>query len=171
MNDNDYYEFNKYHVLEGFAVKKSLFVLLNVFLLIFIGVLLIIEKQEWNEFHGIMMAMLITLFVLNMFSKKIRLKVMEAKIKRLKKSGKIFDETERTITFADDLITDKTQEAEAKLKYTTLERTAVGDKAVYIYLTVNQAIIIPIRVFNNEQEQNDFLNFINDKIKNNQVNI
>ena len=43
------------------------------------------------------------------------------------------------------------------------------DNAVYLFYGAIQAFIIPLRVFANDDEQNEFLNFIKGKISRNNM--
>jgi len=60
--------------------------------------------------------------------------------------------------------------AESKIKWSGIKSMDVTSKAIYLFVDTNQAFIIPKRSFADIQAQNEFLETVNRKIKDSNVN-
>jgi len=87
---------------------------------------------------------------------------MKSQIKNAMKYGK-FNNKDVILRFDENIITEITDKNENKIKYSIIEKIALGKAAVYIYIGALQAFIIPFWVFESEQQKVDFLDFINQK--------
>jgi hypothetical protein len=80
----------------------------------------------------------------------LNLLVLKRNIKSFKKSAKLPYGQNVTIHFDEDSFTETTVETETKVKYSSVEKIAFSNIALYIYVSSVQAFIIPYCVFENE---------------------
>lgn len=84
-------------------------------------------------------------------------------IKMIKKEGKLPYGKEVFARFDDQLFMETANGNESKIDYANIEKIAVGQKAIYIYIGAIQAFIIPFSVFEDEEKREEFLTFLNHK--------
>ena len=85
-------------------------------------------------------------------------------LEKLKRDGKITYQKESTYNFGDDGYAMTTPDSSSTSNYTVFERVGDGSKGIYLFKTVNSALIIPNRAFGSAGERADFLAFIKSKI-------
>jgi len=88
---------------------------------------------------------------------------LKTTIKLKKKDGKLPYGKNVLILFDEDFFYETTNEAEMKIKYSSIEKTAIGNSAIYIFIGAMQAFIIPLSVFETEKQKSAFLAFVNSK--------
>ena len=67
---------------------------------------------------------------------------------------------ERKYTFLDDHIVVETEEVNSTVKWSAIRSVHVGKNALYLYMDINAALLIPLRSIGDKQAQNDLLQFI-----------
>ena len=82
----------------------------------------------------------------------------------MKKTGNIHYEKEITSEYLEDSFSEKTIDSESVVKYSMLKKIASGTNAFYLYVNVQSALIVPFKVFADENEKNMFFEFIQSKI-------
>ena len=70
----------------------------------------------------------------------------------------------RTLTFTEENLLITTSLSESKLKWPAFEYLKESDEHLFLFLTVNQAYIIPKRIFLLDQELHDVKSFIERKL-------
>ena len=161
VTEADYIKFNKYHHYKSPSGKKSLFFLwVLVFIPLFAIVFPILRGDTWYQIlnMGIRLALLSLILFLAMrpfINLMVRLIVMT-----MKRSGKLPFGKSVQLDLYEDYVCETTETAETRFKYSTIEHVGVDENAVYLYLTALQAIIIPRSVFDNKQDEGEFLKFI-----------
>ena len=90
--------------------------------------------------------------------------VMKLNIKLIKKDGRLPYGKDVLIQFNEDYFIENTNETESKVKYEIIEKIVCGMYAIYIYISSIQAFIVPFSVFENEEQRNEFLEFVNNKV-------
>lgn len=166
LNDDDYWEFNKFHLSNAPANKKALLVLrLMVPVILAISSLLSLNNYK-NFYELIAQIILFVIFSVAWFFivKPLTMLIMKLNIKIIKKDGKLPYGKDVLIQFEEDFFIETTNETETKTKYTSIEKIAAGgNRAIYIYISSVQAFIIPFSVFESEKQRDAFLAFINYK--------
>ncbi|MCL1963917.1 MAG: YcxB family protein [Firmicutes bacterium] len=98
------------------------------------------------------------------FHKQINFWVIQRSIKKNEKYGKLYTAEPRTYQFRENLFFYKSKNETAEVTYANLERIDMGEEAVYVYMGVNQALVLPNRIFADEEEKRRFAAFIQGKI-------
>mgnify|MGYP001954218965 CR=1 FL=1 len=83
---------------------------------------------------------------------------------KMKKEGRLPYNNEAIIKFDDEGIHEISSDNESNVKYSTIEKIAVTEKAIYIYVNSVQACILPVTAFSQDSEKQRFLEFINSKV-------
>ncbi|WP_459931612.1 YcxB family protein [Desulfosporosinus burensis] len=68
------------------------------------------------------------------------------------------------LAISEDGIVDRSKHTEAKTQFKAIDTIVENKEHIYIYVNANSAHIIPIRIFVNEAEKNDFLAFLQQRI-------
>ena len=97
------------------------------------------------------------------FFKQIYRRTIKANVKRMKKFGKLPCDSVVTMSFFDDYFVEVDSDYELKIKYSAIERVALGESAIYLYRNVLSAYVITHRVFADEISRNEFIEFIKSK--------
>lgn len=157
LNDDDYYEFNKFHIYNAPMHKKELFLARILPPVIFILISLIVGNVIIYITAGILSIGCLVSF------KKLNNYAIKRRIQRMKKTGKLPIEDNVILRFHDDGFVEITEKNESKFSYTCIERVENAESAIYIYTGAIQAFIIPHHVFKDKIEEEMFLEFINQK--------
>jgi hypothetical protein len=167
INEDDYYEFNKYHLYNSPYSKRRM-----MFLRIFPPVVFIAIAIYMGPSMGfkVVSYMIYTIFftmalVHFLFYKKSMNRTLKRNIKKLRKTGRLHYESEITYEFLEDTFIETTHESESVTKYSMIERVSTGPSAFYLYTSVQVAHIVPFRVFANDSEREAFFSFIQSKVK------
>lgn len=165
LDDNDYLEFNKFHMYNSLSNKKAIIALrLAVPILMTINLLLFQKSYQKLE------TLVISIIIIAVFSiiwallvKPLLLLVLKANIKMLKKDGKLPYGKDVLMEFGEQNFIETTKETETKTNYSQIEKITLGNTAIYIYINSIQAYIIPFSVFTGDESKEAFLTFINQK--------
>lgn len=162
LDDNDYYEFNKIHILTSSVGKKALLnyklsvPLLSLILIVFIAILrfditlIVIEL--------IIMAVMDIIWVL--VSDKSYFRKLKKSFAKLKKDGSLsYDKSGELVFYKDEFI-DTSENTVITRDYSSVEKIVITEKAVYLYTSASTANIIKSECFKSESEKSDFLNYI-----------
>jgi len=165
LNENDYFEFNKYHAFNSPASRKNMIIYRFIVPIIFVACGLIagtiVDEPVVTYYFYIAFGIVAILWLI--FFKPLMAKQIKKNIGRIKKSGKLPYQSNVTISFEDDFFVETTENGEARVKYSTIERVIITEKAIYIYINAVQAILLPFTVFSDEQKHDDFIVFIEEK--------
>lgn len=166
LDDEDYLEFNKYHLLNSPAGKRNIRILrmlLPAMLAIMLLVIAMQSNADWMELLGVMTFFFIVSVIWIVTAQKTMLRSMRKSIHKLKKDGKLPYSKQTAIRFEDDAFHETTEDTETKTAYRKLENIAVSDHAIYAYTSAMQAYIIPLRVFESDAQRTAFMQFLNAK--------
>ena len=164
VTEKDYIEFNRYHVQNSPAGKKSRKIALYIMLAALLLVLLTdflngnTEKMIYTLIAFVVMGVCVLLLLGPMMRWNVKLST-----RIMKKSGRLPYDKQVNLRFEDELIIEKTPMTEVKTSYASLERIAVGKEGVYLYNSAISAILIPNTVFTNAAQKYDFLQFMHQK--------
>ena len=95
---------------------------------------------------------------------KYKFKTHNILIIKMKKEGRLPYSNEAILKFDDEKIHEIAPNTENITKYSLIEKIAVTEKAIYIYISSVQAYILPVTAFSAEIEKLKFLEFINMKV-------
>ena len=167
LDDQDYYEFNKYHMSNAPDMKKRNF-WLKLYLPALFLLVLIVYILRGYESHLLCTAGIVyfIISIIWIFSLKyLSLLFLKLRIRSMKKNGKMPYSASASMTFFDDYFTEITPDTETNIKYTAVTRISVSElKAIYIYTNTILAYIIPYNAFRSQTEYEEFLQFISEKV-------
>jgi len=163
LDDTDYLEFNKFHFNTSQAHKKmTLITRLMVPVALIIFFLLSLTNYETGTELLVKGAIYIVGSVIWFcVVKPLSILSIKMNMNAMKKSGKLPYGRNVQIQFDEEVIHEITEIAESKMKYSNIEKIVEVDRALYIYYAATQAFIIPISVFESEEQKNEFLRFLN----------
>lgn len=168
INDEDYLEFNKFYTIYSpYRDKKLDIFRIALCVLLVIGMIcsLITNLASLSIYLLIgMIPYIAFLLLLLVFWNKILVFALKMRINNLKKVGNLPYAKESTMEFFDNKFTEKTSQTKTEVLYENIERVTVW-KNSYIYIHVNTvgAYILPVSSFKDEDEKNEFLEFIKGK--------
>ena len=172
LNDNDYFEFNKFMAIKSTYGKKqlnSMRILFAVGMVILMLISLLGGGFTISSLVNIIpyaIIAIIVFFTLPFFY----ISTLKSQMKSLKKTGKMAFSPSSVIEFYDDLIIETTASSKTEVEFTTVERfSIVQDKYVYVHLNNITAYILPRKSFESQEQYNEFLEFI--KTKSNNIDI
>ncbi|MCL2462518.1 MAG: YcxB family protein [Defluviitaleaceae bacterium] len=164
VNDNDYLEFNLYSARfspdGGKKPNLDRWVVPIIYLLIAYLIATVVKYPISIVFY-LIFGYISIYWIINY--KKMRIKTAKKRLAKMSSYGKLY-EKKVTMKFDDDKFYDFSEYEETQSQYYRLERIVVDNNAIYLYVGVLKAYIIPKRVFTSEEEQAKFLEFINSKI-------
>ncbi len=165
LDDNDYFEYNKIHMLTSKAGKKALMnykLSVPVFSLILIGFVAILRFDiNLIIIESIAMAVLDTIWII--FSDKIYFSKLKKSFAKIKKDGNLPYDKSGELVFDSDGITDITETSVFKTGYSSIEKIIITEKTIYLYTSAINAYIINSDFFKDQNEKSDFLNYITSK--------
>lgn len=166
LDDDDYLRFNQYHLFNSSIGKKTImsFRLLIPFICFMVVVIFFIAGADFLLMLFEAIAMLIFSIFWIAKCKKMLLKSINKRIKTMKKEGRLPYSSEAILKFDHESIHEITPNTENMTKYSLIEKIAVTEKAIYIYISSVQAIILPVTAFAEEKSKIEFLEFINSKV-------
>ena len=169
LSDEDYLHFNWYQLSNSAAGKRALLsyrLILPVILFILLVVLFVIDSDiELILFFAIVVAIMSALWIT--YSKKTVFNIMKNDIERIRKEGIQPYSKDAILRFDDEGIHEIIPNFENKSKYALIEKIAVTENAIYIFISADQAYIIPVNTFTDEAEKIKLLDFI--ELKSNEL--
>lgn len=159
LSEEDYFQFNKHHMLHGEQNRKQLMLTRFLFPFIYMVFGAVFGYTLSNPAIAfIVFGIISALWII--FFNSIMVQLLKRNIKRLKKSGKLIYDKEIHMLFGDETFSEQTQDSKSDYFYTIIERIEIGDTAVYMYTGAAAAHIVPYRVFPDEDTKNGFIEFI-----------
>lgn len=168
INDNDYYEFNRYHITESADNKKGMLFYRLYVPLIFICMFILFALGNQSPFMLIFLAVFygIISLIWALATKSILSYSIKRRIKKMKKKGDMLYTESAEMEFYEEGFTETTKNAKSEIKYDAVYKVKVNEgKAVYIYQNSVQAFIVPFSAFKSDEERKEFIAFISEKAK------
>lgn len=78
----------------------------------------------------------------------------------MKREGRLPYSNQAIFKFDNEKMQEITPNSESVIKYSLVEKIAVTENAIYIYISSVQAYILPVTAFTDEMEKVKFLEFI-----------
>ncbi len=168
LNDDDYYEYNKIHMLTtkaGKRVLKNYRFSVPVISLILIAFIVFL-RFDINLIIIESIAMVIMNAVWIVFSDKIYFRKLKKSFAKIKKDGNLPYDKSGELIFDSDGITDISENSVIKRGYSAIEKIIVTEKNIYLYTNATNADIIKPDFFKDETEKSGFLSYITSKATN-----
>ena len=169
LTDNDYFEFNRYHMENAPQMKKQItgLRLIAPAMLIIMIILSVLNRDETEDITAFIIGssfVFVFISIVWFFAAKLLLMFsLKAQIKLMKKDGKLPYGKNVSIEFDETFFIESTEINETKTKYASIEKIAVSNNMIYVYFSAIQAFILPLSVFESNEQKDAFLLFINDK--------
>lgn len=169
VSDQDYIAFNLYHHWNTPARKTWLRITRWMFPTLAVAIVLYsyIQYQDLLRTMIQLVCFTIASVIWVLLAKPSDLRLLNRTIKRtiksMKKQGKLPYGQDVLLRFEEDFFVEITTESETKTKYSSIEKVVADQNALYIYISVIQAIILPFSVFENQEQKETFWHFINHK--------
>ena len=163
LDDNDYYEFNIFHMyyapMSIAKVKRNRIMWPCIFILMGCVLTYVAYDPVYvYRYGGLSIGW-------SIFFKPINNFFMRMKIQGMKKFGKLsYNQQWITLRFLDDQIIEESRDSGERTGYSQVEHVFQGECAVYIYKSAMSAYIVPNRVFENDDEKNRFIAYVESKI-------
>ncbi|MBE6630462.1 MAG: YcxB family protein [Ruminococcaceae bacterium] len=166
LEENDYYEFNKFWMLKSHYGKRNILsirVMIGVMILAVMAFSLFLGKFTAAAFLG-MIPFAVILVVVQLLINPFFAMMLKSQMKQMKKSGKMPFSAVSLIAFYEDRFEENTAEGKAEHPYTALERvSAVEGKMVYLHINNVMAYLIPYKSFADGAQYEEFLAFLSQK--------
>ena len=167
LDYNDYFEFNKYHLLNNSKNRRAITILrllIPCMFAFFIG--LTMRRGDITREYVIFVVLVwIALSALWIMSIKPLFSItMKYNLKHSKNVNNQIFNTAITLIFEKNSVTRITAESETTTKYKTLQRIGETKNSVYIYINDTKAILIPKSAFASGTEKQQFIDFVHGKI-------
>ena len=169
ISDEDYFEFNKFHMIKSHYGRSQMLKIRLMIAAIFVLAILVFGMGDGLSSYTLVYAVpcLIALVLFQIFFNKFMAASLRSHIKSLKKKGKMGYSPESVLQFYDDVLVETTPTEKNERSYSTLERVSiVGDETVYIHFNNIMACILPRASFESDEQYKAFLEFIKTKCDN-----
>ena len=171
LTEQDYLDFNDYNINSNPVFKKRM-LFARVFIIwvtFFCSLWFLIQAAASDNdlrigFIVAAVAFLILGIIWFFSAHKINRGGVKKQIRKLLKTGKLYININITVCADDEELTECTPESETKYKYSIVERIGVGKSGVYIYIGAVQAVVLPNRVFADENEKKELIKFLTEKM-------
>lgn len=171
LTEQDYYEFNRFHIFTSHYGKKQ-FEKSRILISVIPLILLILRFGSYvlSSFAVENLVVCIVYILLSVFiffiSKPLVWFVSKLQIKQMKKQGKLPFSPASTLEFYDDCFMEITPDNKTESKYSLVDSIyIVNGKMIYIFTNSVLAYILPIAAFASSEQYNSFMDFITKKTK------
>ncbi len=166
FTDEDYMEFNKFHMLRSPYGKKqiaSFRMSITIICLLITLIVLLVNKFNADAFLGVVPFLLLWI-IMQLGLRKFMIYSIKHTLKSLKKNGKAGYSPSSVLQFNEESFIETTEFNKTEQNYTVIERISIVDnKMIYIHVNNIMAYMLPIACFESKEQYNDFLDFIKTK--------
>ncbi len=165
LNQQDLIDFNLFHITYAKSTRRSYFIQRYILSLSFL-VLPFIIKQFTNMPLGYWLVgfTLLYLYWVAFYPKRLK-KIVSRRISKMLSEGKKSSVVgSHNLTITENGIVDRSEHSEAKTQFSGIENIVEDKDHIFIYVSANSAHIIPIRMFVNEEQKNELLNFLRQRV-------
>ncbi|MBE6674841.1 MAG: YcxB family protein [Ruminococcaceae bacterium] len=170
MTEDDYYRFNLFVNLKSYYGKKQLIrslTMVGVIFLICSAIVLI--TGGFNQETLIRIVPLVIVIVLWLaFSPLLLRGMLKARIKNMRKTGRLNYSPIALMEFYDDYFVETTAQNKVENKYSAVDRISIlrSEGIIYIHMGALIAHIIPFSTFESREQFDEFADFIQTKSNN-----
>ena len=163
MNDDDYLEYNKFHMFKSPYGRRSTVgtqIMISVIMAIFVLVNLIRGSFSTESFvRAIPFVILLVLCLL--CYKPLLMFFLKQQLKSYKKSGKMGYSPVSKITFYEDRFEEITETNKTEQSYSSIERiSVVGEKYIYIHVNSIMAYIVPFSCIESREQYDELMSLL-----------
>lgn len=161
LEEEDYIKFNIYHMDNSKTYRNSILIQRYVTPIIFLMPPFVLAKITPAPFSYWMTCFGITFLIWICFFKKYLIGKVKRNIKkRLKEGNNNGLLGKRTIEISDNEIKETTEYRKDSVNINSVENVIINEEYIFMYINSIEAFIIPLRVFKDKQEKNDFMKYI-----------
>ncbi|MCL2677728.1 MAG: YcxB family protein [Clostridiales bacterium] len=167
INEEDYFEFSKWHGLNSSAGKKALRSLrffMPALSALIIFILWIAKANIVFAIVSIIVLAILSVLWVVYGAKSLFVNTVKINIENAKKGGRLPYGKEATLVFEDEAIIDNSPEGETKTRYSAIERIVETERYIYVFMNSVEGYIIPLYIFPYDSEKNRFKEFIEGKM-------
>lgn len=172
LTEQDYLEFNMFTMKNYKFYKTQIKLFRIIFTIVPIGTGLVhllldgAKSSRTDVIVSLFVAMtLLSILFWFVFPKFFDALTLRNAQKILFKEGKNNSLGEQTILFEKDKIQIVTEYEKSSIQYAAITQIKQSEKAIYLYTAPAMAMILPIRVFADEAEKQECINFINARLR------
>jgi len=166
MNDDDYIEFNKYHVFKHPEGKKR-YILNMLYLPILLAAVLVFYVLRGKEslfllVNFVLFAVVSAVWALSY--KPLIMRAFKKSVKKMKENGNLPFTASAVMEFYDEFLTEITENTRTEFKYAAVYKVCDNVPfGIYIYQNAVEAFIVPNSAFKDSEERKEFIEFIIEK--------
>jgi len=165
LNKQDLIDFNLFHITYSKLTRRSYFIQRYILSLSFL-VLPFLLRQFTNMSLGYWLVVFILLYLywVVFYPKRLK-KIVSRKISKMLAEGKNKSVVgTHNLVISENGIVDRSEHSEAKTQFSAIENIVEDKEHIFIYVNANSAHIIPIRIFENEDQKKELLTFLRQKV-------
>ncbi|EHQ90359.1 YcxB family protein [Desulfosporosinus youngiae] len=164
LNEQDLVDFNLFHITYSKLSRRSYFIQRYVLSLSFL-VLPFLLRRFTNLPLGYWFVVFILLYVywVAVYPKRLK-KIVSRKISKMLAGGKNNSVVgTHSLAISGSEIIDKSEYSEARTQFSDIENIVEDKEHIFVYVNSNSAHIIPLRIFENENQKQEFLTLLRQK--------
>lgn len=166
LTKDDFLEFNLYHAENSKTVKKTLNIQRYIISIIFIFAAIVMSSYLDIPYSFTIPFYLVVFLIWVLFYPKYFKWHIKRNVSKMLDEGKnkgIIGE--QSLSISNEGIISISEVGEMKNNWSSVEKIVKTDKIILIYISSISAYIIPIKAFNNEEEVNSFISYVNKYIQ------
>ena len=160
--NNDYLEFNLFHMDNSDEIKKSLLASRVLLSFIIFGIAFLAVRNQ--DISGYVFFAVIWLVCMVFYTRCFRTFVKRRIEKMINEGKNISFLGNCSLILSDDGINVISDSSEVRTRWEGIERISQGKEHIYIYIGSVAAYVVPIRAFADKSEKQKFLEILNGKI-------
>ena len=169
FTDEDYMEFNKFHMLRSPYGKKQIAnfrISITIICLLIIFAILLVNKFNADSLFSAIPFLLLWI-IMQLGFRRFMVYSIKYTLKSLRKNGKAGYSPSSVLQFNEESFIETTEFNKTEQNYTAIERISIVDnKMIYIHVNNIMAYMLPIACFESKEQYDDFFNFIKTKCDN-----
>lgn len=157
LTEDDYINFNMYHLKNSDTLKKSIMINRYVTPLIFLIIPFVLRKISNIPFWYWAIVFTITYIIWGVSYEKNLYKINKKRIKKmLKESSNEGLVGEKILEIDGEYIRSKSYARESNIHIKSIKNIKEDDNYIFIYVNSIEAVIVPLRAFNSKEEKENF---------------
>lgn len=166
LNDEDYYEFNKFVSFchpQGKKNQKNARIFFSIMMALIALIIMIFEGFSYYS-YGTAFVFCLAIVLFNITVAPLSKLIVKLNIKSFSKSLKRPYTQDYVMEFNDESFFEITDDSKTESLYSALESISViNNKYIYLHIDRLRAYIVPVTVFSCPDECNEFLAFLSNK--------
>jgi len=165
LNKQDLIDFNMFHITYSKLTRRSYFIQRYILSLSFLFLPFLL-RQFTNMPIGYWLAVFILLYLywVAFYPRRLK-KIVSRRISKMLAEGKNNSVVgTHNLAISENGIVDRSETSEAKTQFGSIADIVEDKEHIFIYVNKDSAHIIPIRIFENEDQKKEFLAFLNQKV-------